>query len=75
MLIIEIFMYFAYLLIENPKVKITICCKMKKQNTFTNNIRNLLIDKFGYINAINEFVIRVVNIKFRNLRKLKFVFL
>ena len=48
---------------------------MKKQNTFTNNIRNLLIDKFVYSNATNEFAMRVVNIKFRNLRKLKFVFL
>ena len=75
MLMIEIFMYFAYLLIESPKTKIIICCIMKKQNTFTNNITNLLIDRSVYSNATNEFVIRVVNIKFRNLRKLKFVFL
>jgi len=73
--IIMIFLNFAYLFSINPITKLAVYLVVKNNVTIINKLKKLDFTVCCCRIYIKQLVIKIINRKYKNLKKLKFIFL
>ena len=75
MFIIMIFLNFPYLFSANPIIKVVAYLVIRNNVKIINKVKKLYFSVSCCRKYIKQLVIKIINIKYKNLKKLKFVFL